>query len=482
MQRAPLFFYALCFLLGISSQLCFHPFYFLIFGLLLFLSKSRAIFGSVLLLIGYCYATAVITLPILPEEGVEGKGVFKPESIAYGTSPFGTSFVTKGTLETFITSSNSWRQIRCQIYTPLHQTRLSCDQHWIVEGHLLPKSFPHYVLKITDAIPDPSTYALAEWRFQMKDQARRFFASLFPQKEVSAFLLSMITGEIDDRLLSLQFNRLGLLHLLGVSGFQFSLLAFLLGSFLRLFLPGHKGTYVLLILLSSYAFILGNSPPIQRAWIGVTLYAIARMGNLQISPLNALGAALIWQLILDPCVIFHLGFQFSFLCTAAIFILYPPLRNFLTRWLPERSFSEIRQLSLFDRWGHTITFFCRETLALNGAIHLVSLPLVLYHFHKFPLLSLVYNLFLPVIISAAYLFLLPGLALAPFSQLLAYPFLKASDFLTQLTLIVATHPPTLFDFQWRLPNLSIGWALTFLTALLILFDQRSRLFDRFSRR
>ncbi len=481
MNTAPLFYYGLCLLLGIATQILFHPAYLIILALLALLVRERLISGIITFAAGFIFAIFSVTLPTLPEEGVEGCGTFIPESVSYGHSPFGTSFITKGSLN-FTTPAAIYNRVPCQIYTPLHKQRPPGNRTLKVEGRLLPKTFPNYVLKPSLIKIEPSTFSLAEWRFQIKDRLRRHFTQLFPSQAAASFLLSMVTGEIDDRLMSLQFNRLGLLHLLGVSGFQFSLLALLLGALLRILVPGMKGTLLLIALLSAYAFILGNSPPIQRAWVGVTLYAIARLKGLQISPLNALGAALIWELLLDPCVFFQLGFQFSFLCTAAIFIVYPPTRDFFKKWLPGRSFTEIRSLTLSDRIGHTLTFFCREALALNLAIHLVSLPLIFFHFHKFPLLSLAYNLFLPQAVSLAYLFLVPGLLLEAVSHFLAAPFLKAAEFLTLGMLEVARNPPALFDFQWRMPNFTLSWALISLTFIMLLFYERGRLLDRIWRR
>ncbi len=271
--------------------------------------------------------------------------------------------------------------------------------------------------------------------------------------------------------MSLQFNRLGLLHLLGVSGFQFSLLAFLLGALLRIILPGSHGLLLLALLLSAYAFILGDSPPIQRAWMSVILYVIAKIKGYQTSPITVLGAALLWELCLDPLVYYQLGFQFTFLCTAAIFIVYPLLRNLL---LPKRSFSEIRSLPFTERIGHVLTFFCREAIALNLAIHLVSLPLIFFHFHKFPLLSLAYNLFLPPAVSIAYVFLILGLILPPF--------LKIASWITEGIVHIASNPPTLFDYQWRIPGFTLTWTIICLLFLYCLFHERSRLLDRIWRR
>lgn len=464
-NSSPLFFYALCYLLGAASQLLFHPAYLITFAFLFVFWKGRILSGLATFTTAFFLAAQIVSLPSLPEEGIEGSGIFMPESVSYTHSPFGTSYMIKGTLQQF----HEWKRVPCQVYIPLHHPRPPANHALYVEGRLLPKTFPQYVLKLIHWQPLKTSLSLAEWRFQVKDWVRRQFASLFQTPETASFLLSMVTGDIDDRLMALQFNRLGLLHLLGVSGFQFSLLALLLGALLRTIFSSSKGAYLLIFLLTAYAFILGTSPPIQRAWISCTLYTIARLAGLQITALNALGAALLWQLFLDPCVIFHLGFQFSFLCTAAIFTVYPPLRNLLKRWLPDRHLSDACKLSIFDRVGYILAFLSRETLSLNLAIHLVSLPLIFYHFHKFPLLSLAYNLFLPGAVSLAYLFLIPGLILNPLSHLLAFPFLKISQFLTDTLLIVATNPPTLFDFQWRIAGFGLGWAVLSLTALFGIF-------------
>lgn len=470
MSPSPLFFYGLCFLIGISSKIIFHPAYLAALLIVLLVWKGRLISGIVTALAGFILATCSVTLPTLPEEGVQIQGTFVPASISIGQSPFGSSYVMKGSL-----STTEWKNVPCQIYTPLHKSRPLGNQSLLVTGKLLPKTFPNYVLKPTSIEPKPSTFSLAEWRFQVKNSLKKQFKSLFSRHETASFLLSMVTGEIDDRLTSLQFNKLGLLHLLGISGFQFSLLALILGAILRIFIPGSKGTLLLISLLTIYAFILGGSPPIQRAWIGSILYAISRMSGYQISPLNALGAALIWELSLNPCVFFELGFQFTFLCTSAIFIVYPPIRDYFKKWLPSRPFNVAKSLPLLDRAVYIFTFFCRETIALNIAIHLVSIPLILFHFHKFPWLSLLYNLLLPPLVSVVYLLLIIGL-------LVHFPFLKMAELLTTGLLHIASNPPTFFDFQLRAPNFDLSLALLTLTLILLLFYERGRLLDRILRR
>lgn len=455
---APAFFYGIFFLLGASCAFAFHLAYLIPLVVCLWLCRAKTISSLLVFFAGLAWALLSYTLPVLPEEGIEGQGNFTVETLSYSHSPFQRSLFYKGKLKQFHPFT---RDIPCSIYfnekKPLPPA--SCSLR--VVGRLIPKGDHRYVLKVQSWEPLEGTYSLAEWRFKLKNKLRSHLTPYFPDSKCRAFLLSMLTGEIDDRLLALEFNRLGILHLLGISGFQFTLLAFLIGIMLRFIMPYRLAYLFLLILLSVYAFALGDSPPIERAWIGSLLYLSALLCGFRISALNALGVALGWQLIKDPLLIFHLGFQFSFLCTAAILMVYPHFRTVLHCIFPKRSFGELLQLSFLDQHGHLLSFFCRETLALNAAIHFATLPLIMYHFHKFPLLSLLYNLFLPAAVSLVYLLLIFGLSLPYVGSGL----LVLSGKVTEGILKVATHPPALYDFQWRLHDFPIAVAVTAITAI-----------------
>jgi competence protein ComEC len=458
---APALFYGILFLIGTTFAFCFHYAYFIPLVLCLYSHPQKLLTGLFACLAGWILALLAYSLPDLKEEGLDGSGTFKVESVSYSQSPFQRSVHFKGLLQEFSSDQASFKNVPCRIYFRDNKPRPLGATDLKVTGKLVPKGHHHYVFKVKSWETTPTT-RFAEWRFDLKNKLRSHIALHFTDTKSRAFLLSMLTGDIDDRLIALEFNRLGILHLLGISGFQFALLAFLLGSIFRLMLPHKIASILLILFLTAYAFALGDSPPIERAWIGISLYLAAHLAGLRISALNALGIALLWQLAKDPLLIFHLGFQFSFLCTAAILVTYPVFRSWLTRFFPQRSFREIIQMPLLDQHGHLLSFFCRETIALNGAIHLVTLPLIFFHFHKFPVLSLLYNLFLPAAVSIVYLLLVIGVALpvvGPWIHIL-------NNHLTHLILKVATHPPALYDFQWRMQDFSMTAAVTAITLIL----------------
>ena len=470
-SSAPALFYGILFLLGTIFSLSFHFAYFIPLVLCLYFNRQKLLLGLIACLGGFALASLSYTLPTLKEDGIEGTGNFKVESISYSHSPFQKSIVFKGLLHEFSSEKGLFKNIPCRIYFREHQPRPLGSTDLQVVGRLIPKGHHHYVLKIQSWEIAP-TKRLAEWRFEIKNKLRSHLAHHFKETKTRALLLSMLTGDIDDRLLAMEFNRLGILHLLGISGFQFTLLAFLFGALFRLLFSHQISAILLMLFLTAYAFMLGDSPPIERAWIGIVLYLTAQLLAYRISALNALGMALMLQLFKDPLLIFHLGFQFSFLCTSAILVTYPVFRSWLCRFFPLRRFQDILRMSLLDQHGHLLSFFFRETLALNGAIHLVTLPLILFHFHKFPVLSLLYNLFLPAAVSMVYLLLVIGIALpwiGPWIHLL-------NQRLTNLVVKVATHPPALYDFQWRVQDFSITMAVTGITLILVLsvLSERTR--------
>ena len=122
------------------------------------------------------------------------------------------------------------------------------------------------------------------------------------------------------------FERTGTFHLFVVSGLHVALLAAGLFWFLkRLRLP--EGLAVLLTLLATFAFaeLTGFGIPAQRALTMTTIYLIARWLNREVTVLNALGAAALGVLVVDPRALFEASFQMTFLVIVAIAGLAIPL-------------------------------------------------------------------------------------------------------------------------------------------------------------
>ena len=146
--------------------------------------------------------------------------------------------------------------------------------------------------------------------------------------EDAAMLNAMLFGDRTRLTHALRnaFERTGTFHLFVVSGLHVALLA--AGVFWllrRLRLP--EGPAVLLTIgcAAAYAELTGFGIPAQRALLMTAIYLLARWLNREIHALNALGAAALAVLLLDPRALLEASFQMTFLVILAIAGLALPL-------------------------------------------------------------------------------------------------------------------------------------------------------------
>jgi competence protein ComEC len=158
--------------------------------------------------------------------------------------------------------------------------------------------------------------------------SRRLPQALRLTPEDASMLNAMLFGDRTHltRVLREAFERTGTFHLFVVSGLHVALLAAGFFWFLRrIRLP--QGFAVLITILAAfgYAELTGFGIPAQRALIMTAIYLIARWLDREITALNALGAAALAVLVLDPRSLFEASFQMTFIVILAIAGLAIPL-------------------------------------------------------------------------------------------------------------------------------------------------------------
>lgn len=406
----------------------------------------------------------------IPGEKIQGKGIFSVHHVKLQHSPFQRSLVYQGLLQFESEGSFHASQLPCQIYLPHSSKRPLANCDYEIEGTLIQKSERFFILKPNSKKkwrPIDHTFSLAEWRFCSKQKVYHLLQKHIPDKHALVFLNALATGEIDDRALSLEFSRVGMQHILAISGFHFALIALFIGGILRAFFSWRVGSILLLVFLSSYCFFLGYSPSVLRAWIAIFAFLIGQLLNLRITALNALGIGLWVEILFDPLVITHLGFQLSFLCTLGILMLYPFCLHLCSRLFPKRSQLELSQMPLFDQHGYLIICFFRQALAINCAVQIASLPVLLFLFHRFACLSLAYNFFFPFWVSISMLLLVASFffsfVLPPFGLLLY----QITGWWTKSALQVSSNPPALVDFVIRFKAIPYWSLLLYLIAIFL---------------
>ncbi|HSX12296.1 MAG TPA: ComEC/Rec2 family competence protein, partial [Rhabdochlamydiaceae bacterium] len=379
-EARPAFYLGLQMLLGVGFA--YYPHYALGLPLLLlwlpFVRQPvKVLQGIIVIVLSVGYALYRYPDQQIPQQ-VHGKAYFAISAVKPYQSPFHrTSLAYQGIIHYFETKEKSYYDLPCTIY---HDKEVPAGSDYLIEGELIEKGNRRYVLKPTKDMvwkKVAGTFSFALWRYKIKEKLRTFLKQHTPEPKTLSFLSALATGDITERTLNFEFKQIGLLHVLAISGFQFALIAAFFGFFLRPFLP-YKTTFsILLVLLTAYYFFLGPSPSVQRSYIAVLLFFVGSFLKISSSGLNLLGMGLIVELIFDPLLVTNLGFELTFLCTAAILLFYRPCLKLFSLLLPKRNYHTVLAMGRIDQHGYLFASWIREALAINIAVHLVSLPALL---------------------------------------------------------------------------------------------------------
>lgn len=170
-------------------------------------------------------------------------------------------------------------------------------------------------------------------------------AALRLSSEDAAMLNAMLFGDRTSLTHALRegFERTGTFHLFVVSGLHVALLAGALFWLLRrLRLPEGPAVLLTLSAATGYALLTGFGVPAQRALLMTAVYLVARWLDREITALNALAAAALAVLVLDPRALFEPSFQMTFLVILAIAGIAAPLSQ---RYIRPRA-RALHQLSI----------------------------------------------------------------------------------------------------------------------------------------
>jgi competence protein ComEC len=475
-KENPALLIAIHLLLGAAAALHWHWIYCVVLGILwaplVLTFKWRLLIYFSLTLTSFYYALFLYPTASLPAKKLAGTAHFKISALSHYASPFSHLNLYKGTIKTFETEHHGcFKNLPCRIYLPLSDTAYPADTDYLIQGTLIEKGPRNFHFKPAKKIPWsplPNTFSLAQWRHSLKEKVKTHLKKQIPNPKSCAFLTALFTGELDERGLSLEFSHLGLQHILAISGFHFAILAAFFGFFLRLVFPYKITAALLLFAVTLYFVFVGSSPSVQRGWIALLVILVGQLCNLRSSGLNALGVGMAVAIFIDPLLITHLGFQLSFLATSAIFLCYPTINHLLNALMPKRSLSCVVAMNRLNQYGYIFSAFIRETLALSLAVHLFVLPVLLFTFHKFPYLSLLYNLFFPLWTSLAFLLFLTafllGIIIPPLGALLH----SANSAFTGALLELSAHPPPLLDFSLYCQEISFSLLICILSATLCL--------------
>jgi competence protein ComEC len=171
------------------------------------------------------------------------------------------------------------------------------------------------------------------WRARLHRRIIEKVHALWPARE-GALMDAIVIGEeaFINRPTWADFQRSGTYHVLVVSGMNVAILALVTFWFLRrLRLNDLIAGTITVSLMVGYAWLTALGPPVWRATLMLALYLGARLFYREKSMLNAIGAAALGLMVVDPRALFGASFQLTFLCVWLVAAVGLPILERTTR-------------------------------------------------------------------------------------------------------------------------------------------------------
>ncbi len=208
-----------------------------------------------------------------------------------------------------------------------------------------------------------------QWRENLMQVLREHLPAASNELAVGAALILGKRDELQEDLRN-AYADTGAIHVLAVSGLHVGFIAFGLGWLLALGPLGKRSLRwlrLVLILLGiwTFALITGLSPSVLRA---ATMFSFIQLGMVldrRASIYNTLAASAFLLLLINPFLLFDIGFQLSYLAVLGIVFFQPKIYR---AWHPPNQ----------------VLDYCWKLTAVAIAAQLTTFPISLFYFHQFP--------------------------------------------------------------------------------------------------
>ena len=139
------------------------------------------------------------------------------------------------------------------------------------------------------------------------------------------------------------YKRIGVVHLLAISGLHIGLMAGGLHFMLiRIGLSREAVFLFLICFLPIYAVLSGGNPPVVRAVLMAVLLLFAKKWRLPLTTLDAFSISFLVFLFFDPYLIYHAGFQLSYSVSFALIMSSERILSRISSFLHQMAEISIR--------------------------------------------------------------------------------------------------------------------------------------------
>ncbi len=163
----------------------------------------------------------------------------------------------------------------------------------------------------------------------------------------------------------------GISHLFSISGMHISVIIMIILWLFKDFKSLYKNILLILVILF-YMFITSYTSSVLRAGLFSIIYIINKEFNLDIKTINILYLELFILIIINPFIVYDVGFQYSYLITLSL----------------------IKSNRIISRYNNKLY----KTFTISLISFLSSLPITIYNFNQISIISIIINIiFVPII-------------------------------------------------------------------------------------
>ena len=209
------------------------------------------------------------------------------------------------------------------------------------------------------------------WAENIRESLISLLRKSVPEQQIRSVISALTLGyrtELERETIN-YFTSTGAMHVLAVSGLHVGLIYFILIFLFSWLKHGNIGKYVfpavLIICLWAYAAITGFSASVQRATIMFTFIIVGNLIRRPVNIYNSISASALVLMLLEPDVIFEVGFQLSYLAVLGIVLIQPKLARLI----------EVKNKILKFFW---------DLFTVSIAAQLATFPLGIFYFNQFP--------------------------------------------------------------------------------------------------
>ena len=198
-------------------------------------------------------------------------------------------------------------------------------------------------------------------------------------KDENGLAKALLIGYRDnlDKDIITAYTNTGVIHVIAISGLHlgliYAMLSFLLSFFQnRKYLTSCRPIFIAAFLWI-FSILCGASPSVLRSALMFTCLLGGEALQKENYTANALAASALILLCIDPMLLWDIGFQLSYAAVGSLLVY--------NRWLGRLYIS-----------SNSIVAFAWNSVSTSISAQVLTTPLILYHFHQFPVLFILANL------------------------------------------------------------------------------------------